>query len=81
MNSTEKFRGEQLMAEPQIKSRLESPEFTTKPSTQVQKRLNECLNLDPAHIQPGDRGDHVRVIQDVLEILRQRLPVLGLLEI
>jgi peptidoglycan hydrolase-like protein with peptidoglycan-binding domain len=69
------------MAEPQIKSRLESPEFTTQPSPKVQKQLQDCLNFDPAHIQPNDHGDHVKVIQDVLEILRQRLPDLGLLKI
>ncbi len=69
------------MAEPQIKSRLESPEFTTKQSPNVQKRLSDCLNFDPAHIKLKDTGEHVAVIQDVLEILRQRLPELGLLEI
>lgn len=69
------------MAEPQIKSRLESPEFTTRQSPDVQKRLRDCLNFDPAHIQPKDEGKHVAVIQDVLEILRQRLPDLGLLQI
>jgi len=69
------------MAEPQIKSRLESPELTTKQSPPIQKRLSDCLNFDPAHIKPKDKGEHVAVIQDVLEILRQRLPDLGLLQI
>jgi hypothetical protein len=69
------------MAGPQIKSRLESPELTTKQTPDVQKQLSDCLNLDPAHIQPGDTGDQVAAIQDVLEILRRRLPALGLLQI
>jgi len=69
------------MAGPQIKSRLESPEFTTQPSPQVQKRLQACLDSDPAHIKLNDHGDHVKVIQDVLESLRLRLPDLGLLQI
>lgn len=69
------------MAEPQVKKRLESPELTTNQSPAVQKQLTNCLNLDSAHIRPGDKGDHVAAIQDALTALRQRLPDLGLLEI
>ena len=74
------------MAEPQIKSRLESPELTTNLDPAVRQRLNLCLGSDPHHITPfapGDKKprDHVKVIQDALETLRQRLPDLHLLPI
>ena len=69
------------MSGPQIKKRLESPQFTSSVSPAVRKRLQDCLDSDPAHIQPHDRGDHVKVRQEALETLRQRLPDLGLVAI
>ena len=68
------------MAEPNIKSRLQSPELTNHPQP-VQDKLNSCLLSDPAHITPGQRGDHVKVIQKALTAVRQRMPGLGLPEI
>jgi len=51
------------MAQPQIKSKLESPELTTNQSQAVQLRLSQCLASDPQHIKPkregGASGDHV----------------------
>lgn len=73
------------MAQPQIKNKLESPELTTNQSQAVQLRLSQCLASDPQHIKPkregGATGDHVKAIQDALNLLRQRLPDLQLLEI
>ena len=73
--------GTPLMAEPQIKSRLESPELTTNQTEPVRQRLNACLASDPQHIAPGQRGNHVKAVQDALETLRQRMPNLGLVKI
>jgi hypothetical protein len=69
------------LAEPRIKGRLESPELTTNQTGAVRKRLNECLASDPFHITPGQKGDHVRAIQDALEAIRKRYTDLGLPEI
>lgn len=32
-------------------------------------RLQKCLVSDPAHVVPGDSGDHVTLIQDALQLL------------
>jgi hypothetical protein len=69
------------MPEPPIKSRLESTHLTTKQTPAVQQRLSACLAWDPQHITPGQKGDHVKAIQDALEILRNQMPSLGLLKI
>ena len=69
------------MAEPQIKSALESPELTTKQNKVVSQRLSACLASDANNIRPGAVGDHVKAVQDALELLRQRMPDLGLLPI
>jgi len=68
------------MAEPRIKTRLESGDLTNHPKP-IQDRLNACLASDPAHITPGQKGDHVKVIQKALDTIRQRMPELGLPEI
>jgi hypothetical protein len=68
------------MSEPRIKSRLESMELSTNPKP-IQDRLNACLASDPAHIQPGQKGDHIKVIQQALNTIRQRRPEIGLPEI
>lgn len=31
------------------------------------KRLNDCATSDPAHVRPGDKGDHVKLIQVALQ--------------
>lgn len=36
-----------------------------------QKRFEDCLISDPAHIVPGDKGDHVTAIQIALQFLDQ----------
>jgi hypothetical protein len=64
-----------------IKSQLESPELTANQSDTVQRRLSACLASDPQHIAPGQQGDHVKAIQGALDIIRQRLPNLGLVKI
>jgi hypothetical protein len=74
------------MAEPQIKSRLESAELTTNQTEPVRRRLAACLASDPQHITPGPKIDPtdvaaVKAIQDALKTLHQRLPDLGLLQI
>jgi hypothetical protein len=51
---------------------------TPKP---VQDRLNACLASDPAHIQPGQSGDHIKVIQQALNTIRERKPDIGINEI
>jgi hypothetical protein len=68
------------MSEPPIKSRLESKELSTNPKP-VQDRLNACLASDPAHIQPGQSGDHIKVIQQALNTIRERKPDIGMNEI
>jgi len=68
------------MAEPPIKSRLESTELSTNPSP-IQNRLNACLAFDAAHIQPGQKGDHVKVIQQALNTIRKRRPDIAMIEI
>jgi hypothetical protein len=68
------------MSQPRIKNRLESNELSTNPKP-IQERLNACLASDPAHIQPRDHGDHVKVIQTALNIVRRRNPDIGLIEI
>src|SRR5690242_15360903 len=68
------------MGEPPIKEALESPELTNNPP-QVQSRLNACLASDPSHITPGQSGDHVKIIQQVLKKIRLRMPELDLPEI
>jgi hypothetical protein len=59
------------MGEPPIKSRLESPELTNN-SRPIQDRLNACLASDSANIRPGQKGDHIRVIQQALNTIRKR---------
>jgi hypothetical protein len=68
------------MAEPPIKSRLQSRDLTNHPKP-IQDRLNNCLQFDPSHITPGQKGGHVTVIQRALATIRQRMPELGLPEI
>jgi peptidoglycan hydrolase-like protein with peptidoglycan-binding domain len=68
------------MAEPPIKTRLQSTELTNQP-TPIQDKLNACLAADSAHIKPGQKGDHVAVIQKALNTIRLRKPDLGLPEI
>jgi hypothetical protein len=68
------------MAEPPIKSRLESKELSTNPKP-IQDMLNACLAFDPAHITPGQRGDHVKVIQQALNKIKGRRPDIGMIEI
>ena len=68
------------MSEPPIKSRLESKELSTNPKP-IQDRLNACLAFDPGHIQPGQTGDHVKVIQQALNTIRGRRPDIGMIEI
>jgi hypothetical protein len=69
------------MAEPPIKSRLESRELTNHPPA-IQERLNACLRSDAAHIAPGQKGgEHVTAIQKALSTIRRRMPGLGLPEI
>jgi hypothetical protein len=65
------------VAEPPIKSRLESDELSTNPQP-IQERLNRCLASDPAHIQRGETGAHVAVIQRALEKIRLVAPELKL---
>jgi hypothetical protein len=65
------------MSNPPIKNRLASPELTGHPAT-VQAKLNACLATDSAHFTPGQVGPHVKVIQDVLGIIRSRNPGLGI---
>jgi len=68
------------VSEPPIKSRLESKELSTNPKP-IQDRLNACLAFDPGHIQPGQTGDHVKVIQQALNTIRGRRPDIGMIEI
>jgi hypothetical protein len=69
------------IAEPQIKDHLESAELTTNLTDAVRQRLSACLASDPSHITPGQKGEHVKAIQDALEKIRQKFPDLGLLPI
>jgi peptidoglycan hydrolase-like protein with peptidoglycan-binding domain len=70
------------LAEPRIKQRLESKEFTTDVPASVRQRLTACLESDPDHILPqsmgGRPGPHVEVIQKALEKIRTTSPGLGL---
>jgi len=69
------------MADPAIKSRLESKELSTN-AAPIQARLNACLASDPAHIQRGDKpGDHIKVIQQALNTIRERKPDIAMIEI
>lgn len=68
------------MDEPPIKQKLESQELTGHPAD-VQHWLNACLNSDPAHNTPRAKGDHVKVIQKALMLIRSLNPSLGLAEI
>ena len=72
---------ESQIAEPPIKDHLESPDLTTNVSEAVRQRLSACLASDPHHITPGQKGEHVKAIQDALEKIRQKFPNLGLLPI
>jgi hypothetical protein len=56
--------------DPPIKSRLESKLFTNN-APAVQRKLDDCLAVDPLHIAPGQSGDHVKKIREALDILRQ----------
>jgi hypothetical protein len=67
----------ELSPEPAVKSRLASPQLTNH-GKHLQDRLNACLAEDRAHIVPGERGDHVRIIQAAMETIRTRQPGLNL---
>jgi len=66
------------MAGPQIKSRLESAQLTTRQPQAVRQRLAACLASDPQHITPGQRGEHVKAIQNALTAIRKLRPKLML---
>ena len=68
------------MPEPPIKPSLQAPELTNHPKA-IQAKLDACLASDPAHIKPGQTGEHVAVIQKALNVIRLRAPALGLPEI
>jgi hypothetical protein len=68
------------MAEPPIKTRLESKELTNNPVS-VQGKLDACLAFDPAHIEPGDKGEHVKTIQSALNKIRLKNPDIAMVEI
>jgi peptidoglycan hydrolase-like protein with peptidoglycan-binding domain len=61
-----------------IKSRLESPELTTRLPQPARQRLTQCLAADPGHITPGEQGDHVKAIQDALTTIAGLRPDLAL---
>ena len=65
------------MTAPPAKPRLESGLLTSNPPD-VQRRLDDCLNVDPMHFLPGTSGRHIELVQIALaqisELLDKRIP-------